>query len=36
MMAELKEEWWKHYRTELEKRFRQDSVLIRILECRVV
>lgn len=36
MVDEVKEQWWRQYRTALEKRFRQDFVLIRVLECRIV
>lgn len=25
-------EWWQHYRSDLEKRFSQDSIVVRIME----
>ena len=36
MMDEVKEEWWGPYRRALEKRFRQESILVRVLECTLV
>ena len=36
MVDELKPDWWGPYRKELETRFRQETVLIRVLECRVI
>lgn len=30
------DEWWAAYRTELERRFQQETILIRALPCRVI
>lgn len=34
MTAELDEAWWARYRARLEKKFRQDDLVIRTLEAR--
>ena len=36
MVSELDEAWWKAYRSELEREFEQDEVLIRVTACRIV
>jgi hypothetical protein len=36
MAAHLEREWWKLYRTELERRFRQDRVLVRVMPCELL
>ena len=36
MVQRLNMKWWKRYRKELERRFRQDSILMRTLTCKVL
>ena len=33
MAAHLEREWWRLYREELERRFRQEEIVIRALQC---
>ena len=32
----LEREWWRLYREELERRFRQDEILVRCIRCDVL
>src|SRR5687768_389610 len=34
MVEALDAEWWRHYRGDLEKRFRQDELVVRAQEIR--
>ena len=36
MVPSEEKPWWKKYRTTLEKRFRQQSIVIRMLKIRVL
>lgn len=36
MVRHLEREWWRLYREELERRFRQDEIVIRCLHCGVL
>lgn len=36
MTERLDEAWWRSYRSELERRFRQDTVVIRAQETRLL
>ena len=36
MAAHLEREWWRLYREDLERRFRQEEILIRALQCGVL
>ena len=36
VVEELDTKWWKSYREELERRFEQDEILMRAIDCRVL
>ena len=36
MIEELDVEWWRHYRLSLEERFRQDNIVVRSQEIRML
>jgi hypothetical protein len=36
MVPHLEREWWRLYREELERRFRQEEILIRCIRCDVI
>ena len=36
MAKKLERRWWRDYRRKLEKRFQQDTIVIRVLDCKTV
>jgi len=36
MAKQLEREWWRPYREDLERRFRQEEIMIRSLQCGVL
>jgi hypothetical protein len=36
MTEQLDEAWWKRYRTELERRFQQEALVVRAQEIRMI
>lgn len=36
MAMHLEREWWRLYRETLERRFRQDEIVVRALQCTVL
>lgn len=36
MVEELDEKWWRDYRSELEKRFRQEALVVRAHKVRIL
>lgn len=36
MAKRFERRWWRNYRRKLEKRFKQDEVVIRVLDCDTV
>jgi hypothetical protein len=36
MTKRLDRRWWRDYRRELEKRFKQDEIVIRVLQCDII
>jgi positive regulator of sigma E activity len=36
MAKRLERRWWRDYRRKLEKRFQQEEIVIRVLDCDTV
>jgi hypothetical protein len=36
MVDEVETEWWRSYRAQLERTFRQDTIVIRAQEVRIL